>query len=154
MPRRYVEAAGTAVAAGAGFTFRPSTADRFRVLCVAGQYVTSSHVANRQALLTLEDQSGNVLYQKGVVGTQAASLTYQYSWSSGSAPAEGGSATADLTISDGLPDWWLPAGTQLLVSMTNVDTADQWTNTYAQFLVGDETERLHELASLIADYVT
>lgn len=148
---RYIEHGIANVAAGGGFSWTPSTVDRFRVLCVAGQLVTSSSVATRQAILTVKDQSGNLLYEKAVTGTQAASLTLQYSWSSGNGPAQGGSAAVDGTIADGLPDWWMPGGSALAVTVSAVASGDQWSNLYAQVLVADDPAKLAELSLLIQE---
>lgn len=134
---RYVEMPVPNVAAGIDFSYQPNTADRFRLLSLYAELTTDATVANRQVALELETQSGDKFYKKTVVGVQTATQTVAYSWSSGSGPAFGGSAVEALTISDGVPDWWLYGGTKVLVSTANLDTGDQWAKMYITLRVGE-----------------
>lgn len=148
MRPRYVEGPPSQPGAGSDPSWIPSTADRFRLLALFGVLTSSATVATRQVALKVETQSGDTVFEKAVVATQAASLAYSYSWSSGSGPAEGGSAAADSIVSDGVPDWWLPAGSKVLVATSALSAGDAWSELWAAFLVGDEWEHLRLLAEV------
>ena len=148
----YAQGGPHGAVAGADWSWSPSTASPFKVRGVYGVLATSATVASRQPALYAKTQDGSVFFAKAVEATQAASLTYGYSWSSGSGPAQGGSSAADALVSDGVPDWWLPAGTIVSVTTAGLSAGDQWSEVFGAFeiwnLLAEQQER-RQLAGMI-----
>lgn len=133
----YIEGSLPALPAGSDINLIPSTSDRFRLIALYAKLTTSSTAASRQVALSLSGPSGATLFAKGVVSTQAADLTYAYSWSSGSGPAQGGSTEADSIVSDGVPDWWVPSRTAIGTKTAEMAAGDQWSDGFYVVEVSD-----------------
>lgn len=102
------------------------TADRnLLVKTFHAALVTDGNAANRQVHFTFEDASGNVYARFVAGGTQAASLTRQYSGRPGEFAAP---AVADTCFIVPIPNGgvYLPAGGKIKTSTTSVQATDNW----------------------------
>ena len=147
---RYVEGTIPLPAAGSDISFTPSHAERFKLISLYGVLTASATVANRRPALKALDRSGNVFFAKAVISDQAASAAVAYSWSSFAAPANAGSAVEDGIVSDGVPNWWMPAGTEIVTVTANLAAGDKWTALYYTALIYDEAELRAEIADWIS----
>ena len=125
-------------AAGAAFTI-PADSRYWRVFdLIAFRLVTSSHTANRQVVLTYLDGDGVAIATLPSASTQAATLTYDYTWStefSNFNTVVGGAVTSPL------PFTLLPPGFSAAVTIGSEDTGDQVSNIRVmseQFVTGNE----------------
>ena len=111
-------------------------------------FVTSSHSANRNLLLTLNDGNENV-WTIPTTATQAASLTYTYDWIAGYYNPN--TTVVGTYLPMGLPPTILYPGWSLTLGFVNDDTADQVNKATAvvlEALVG-ATEAEYNLARTI-----
>lgn len=114
-------------AAGAGFTYTIGTNYAEAFSCLSFQLVTSSHSANRAVVLNLLDPASNVVAAIPSGSTQAASLTYTYSFVRGLGNVN---AVEGLTVCSPMFPMVIQPLYQLSVTIANVDTADQVSNIY------------------------
>lgn len=148
MSHRIVTVACPQPAAGADFSFDPSSTDKSLLLAVTATLTTSAVVANRRPALSFKDKSAGVWWSADAVYPQTAGLTVTYSW------ARGAGAGADPTIAAaeriGLPLPWARLQPQDLVqSITSaIDVGDQWSAIVYRAVVGDAWEDREELAYL------
>ena len=125
-------------AAGAGFTI-PADSKYWRVFdLIAFQLVTSDTMADRQVTLTLLDGGGVAIATLPSASTQAATLTYQYTWSTEFSNFDTVVAGA---VTSPLPWTFLPPGFSAAVTVGSIDATDQISNIRImseQFVTGDE----------------
>lgn len=135
-------------AAGAGFTFVPSTTDKTLLLALTGKLATDATVASRRPALTLADQAGLTYWTADAVFGQAASLAVIYSWARGAALAPAAALVTAERVALPLPWLRLQPGDEVTVSTTAEDTGDQWSAIVYRAIVGDWWEHEEELAAL------
>ena len=145
---RYTEGSLDEPSAGSDWSFVPSSTDSFRLTSIYAKFTTSATVASRTPRLTVTSQSGADLFAKATVSTIGASVTTIFSWSSGAGPATGGSTSYDGTISDGVPDWWMPPNTTIKIVTGLLQAADQWFDIAWTALIDDERGRLERLVDI------
>lgn len=121
---------GTTPGAGADISETVPTAARWELIAFRAQLVTAVAVANRSALLTLDDGT-NIFYGSPVITSQAASLTERYSWAPGNIPT---TVLVTIEVPAPLPiNNRLPAGARIRTATVNLQAADQWSA--VQYLV-------------------
>lgn len=109
-------------AVATGFTYELSTAYNEWPIALAFTLTSDDNVAARQVSLQLLDPAGNLLSAVPVASTQAASLTYSYTFASWlSNPA---AAAADVVISPFFA-FVVPAAYQIVMGIANVQVGDQ-----------------------------
>lgn len=140
-----------APAADTGITITPDNGRAWQIMSIRQSLVTSSHAANRNVTLTLND--GNVdLWSIPSTAVQAASLTVIYSWIADYWPVNttisGGRLAVGIPPAILLPDWTLKVG------FVNDDTADQLGVTTVEVLEAftGRTEAEYDLARSIAHH--
>lgn len=131
-----------APAAGADWSFVPSTSDRCRLLTVTAELTTDAVVAARGVSLTLTDTSDGVYYQAGLGATQAASLAVRYSWAYGANLIVGTTIADGMPVSAALPRQWLEPGDELSSVTSAIDVADQWSAILVRFVTGEHWREL------------
>jgi hypothetical protein len=105
-----------------GFTYELSTAYNEWPTTLAFSLTTDSNAGNRQVSLTLEDPAGNFVAAVPVASTQAASLTYRYSfqsWLSNASTVVGGVVVSPLF------NFLVPAGYQIVCAFSGGHAGDQ-----------------------------
>ena len=113
---------GTDPAAGAEVVETVPAGARWRLASLSLTLVTSATVATRRPVLLLDD-GANIYAAIASVGTQAASLTGGYTWTSGGY-GDNNVATANLAA---LPvDCWLPAGHRFRTSTVAIQAGDNY----------------------------
>ena len=135
---RTVSGAIATPAAGADIVWTPSTTERVKLLAITAKLVTNGTAGNRAPILSLLDLSGNTVLEVTPGGTQAASLTGQFSWYESDGPRAGTNAQVGGVASADLPSFWLPEGWSVKTTTVNIQTGDQWSGVYGTFLVYDE----------------
>lgn len=109
-------------AAGAEWSQTVPTNARWRVLGVDAALVTDATVANREAVLTIDD--GASIVAEIAAGTaQAASLTRRYSFARG---VQRGGPAASTIINAPIPDAILMGGYRIRSVTTNLQAGDNW----------------------------
>lgn len=127
-------------AAGADWTFVPSTSDSVRLLAITAKLVTSATVDSRVVVLQATDIDGNLLDAFPATAAQAASKTVTYVWDNS---ASGISASEDdLTLSQSVPNFWLPPGATVASATALLQAGDQWSDVVATFLSTDRWRML------------
>lgn len=124
-------------AAGAGFTI-PADSRYWRVFdTIAFQLVTGGNAANRLVTLKYVDGDGVAIATLPSASVQAASLTWQYTWST---EFSNFNTVVGLAVTAPLPYTFLPPGFAAVVTVGAVDAADQISNIRVmseQFVTGD-----------------
>ena len=110
-------------AAGAEISFTVPAGETWELQSFEGALVTSAVVANRQVSLIIDNGAGATLARIVAAATQAASLTYVYSFSD--VGYEYG-AVRDNKLVQGLPRMTLAAGWTVRTSTLNLDVGDNW----------------------------
>jgi len=109
-------------AAGADWSQAVPSGVNWILRSIGAQLVTSASVATRSVVLNIKDGGGNIILQSAASITQAASLTFEYSFFNGAFSAAGPAAAQG-----GLPaEFRLLAGWTISVTTTNIQAGDQW----------------------------
>jgi hypothetical protein len=118
----------TQVAPGAGVDFSitvPSQA-RWRIIGLRAALTTSATAGTRNVILSF-GTSATPWYNAVAQPTQAASLTYGYSFGAGVTTISTAIGTTTLNIITSIPsDLWLGPGTTLQSVTQNIQAGDQW----------------------------
>lgn len=123
--------ASTDPAAGVEISETVPTGARWRPLSLDAPLVTDATVANRDAVLTIDD-GANILAESATAANQAASLTRRYSFMVNT--SRGAAATAAL-IQGNMPELLMAAGFRIRTVTTNLQAGDNWG---APFLLVEE----------------
>jgi hypothetical protein len=123
-------------AVGHDWSFMPSNTDRAKFDSITAKLVTSAVVANRSPVLSVVDETGNIVTLDGSQFAQAAGATVAYSWRPGNSWY--GVNGASTLVSASCPGFWLPASCTVRVTTVNLDVGDQWSLVFATFLVEDQ----------------
>lgn len=140
-------------AAGADWSFTPSTEAPTRVISVLGKLTTSATAQTRVPAIQIKDLSGNVIYYSAPSVSQIASLDDYWQYVS----AEIGASVAGLwDASDSIntvmmPKMWLPPGFSINAKTYLLDTTDQWNALYAIYETHES--RVDEIRHFIADEI-
>lgn len=111
--------------AGAGFTYTVPSPYWILLDSLSFQLVSDANAANRQVTLTVRDGSGVALVTLPSASVQAASLTYQYSFS----PSfTGFNTVVGLAVTAPLPMLFLQPGFALTLAIGAVQVTDQVSN--------------------------
>lgn len=108
-------------AAGAGFTYTLPGSEYSRLRSVAFSLTTSSATATRTVSLSLRSAGGVTVARIPSPASQTASQTDKYTFGVGLYPY---SVNASSSVVAPLPDLWLPGGSQVIVTVASIDTAD------------------------------
>lgn len=113
--------------AGADFGMQVQVGRRWEVHAINATLQTSATAANRQPVFQITDGAGHVMHNTQFSGTQAASLTYQYS------AAEGDPIALNAPFEMGpLPHTCLLFQGWTISSLTaNIQAGDQWSAIWA-----------------------
>lgn len=116
-------------AAGADFTITVPTGVVWKLLAVRAELTSDGNAATRSVVLELADGS-NTFFDTGAAGTQAASLTYTYSWAPGVGTDVNAAGVPETTS---LPsEVWLPEGYTLASVTASKQAGDQWARIVVQ----------------------
>lgn len=129
-------------AAGADWTFVPSTSDYVRLLAITAVLVTSATSASRAVTLQAKDSNGLLLDAFPAVDAATASTTVTYVWDDASTVSA--AASDKLTLTQSVPRFWLPPGTSVGTSTADIDTGDQWSAIVATYATRDHWRWLQE----------
>lgn len=133
-------------AAGADWSFVPSTSDWSKLVSITAKLVTSATAANRGPDLHVTDLNGNVVSADAASIDQIASSTFIWSWRPGAMFY--GQASTSGVVANSCPGFWLPPGAAVGTKTVNIDAADQWSLVVATFIVGGEWEHLELVRAL------
>ena len=113
---------GANPAAGAEVSVTVPTGEIWRLLSVRLTLVTSATAATRRVIL-LADNGAATIWAAPAGNTQAASLTNNYSFTSGLSGNLSG--TAEFAVGVG-EDLWLPSGYRIRTNTENIQTGDDY----------------------------
>lgn len=108
-----------------GFDIEIGTQYYERPIALTFKLATSATAATREVTLQLLDPSGVPVAAMPVGSTQAASLTFTYSFQ---AQLSNASPVASLVVISPLFNWTLPSSYTMVVGISNVQVADQITD--------------------------
>lgn len=114
-------------AAATDWTISVPAGMQWRLRSVRAQLVTSANAGNRQVNLVIKDDAGNIVAQIPPAATQAASLTYSYTFAQGAA-----SSLVGTTQSAPAPKDMVLGDSYTLAVSSTLLAADQWSNIWLQ----------------------
>lgn len=121
-PGQAVTATVANPAAGADWTYTVPAGVQLTLISVRAVLTTSAAVANRVPLLRVTNPTAQIILDAGSPTTQAASLTYTYSWGAGAQ-----SAASPPSIQIGIPQGLrVAAGATIQTVTAGIQAADQW----------------------------
>jgi hypothetical protein len=109
-------------AAGAGFTYTNQNFYWEYIDSVSFKLVTGSNAANRLVNLSVQNAAGDVLATVPPAAATTASKTAQYTYLDGYSATTGATDGPFLNV---MPGVWLQPDFKIVVTITNVDAADQ-----------------------------
>ena len=135
-------------AAGADWSFTPSTSDRSRLVTITALLATSATAATRMPELRIKNQEGDVVWQVGNANTVAASLQVRLNWASEQTTPYGQTLVNYAAIGLSTPGHWLEPGDVVSSFTVALQAGDAWSSIYARYLVGDEWDWRREMAEI------